>query len=128
MTRLLNVVMVTATVLGAAPFARAESVLTTAPVARGGVPFDCLIANASQGEVAVKVEAVDINGNADLSSQLTIQPGRASAAGLPANQGSMILYCRFTLLKGSKKKVRAHACAYSSVDFGGPCLSTAEAR
>jgi hypothetical protein len=129
MTRFLNVVVMTVAVLVMAPLAHAEPVLVTSPLARRGVVFNCMIANADTREVIVRVEALDSTGNIDLGpSEVSLDPGALVALGLPSTEGSAFLYCRFTMVKGSKGKVRANACALSSVDNSGPCLSVAEAR
>ena len=129
MTRFLNVVVMTVAVLVMTPLAHAESVLVTSPLARGGVTFFCQITNAGTSEVTVRIEALDFSGNIDLGPiERTIVPGGSSGAGIGSTVGSPILYCRFTIVKGSKGKVRANACALSSVDNSGPCLSVAEAR
>ena len=129
MMRLLNVVTVAVMVLGMAPSAHADSVLVSGPLARAGVPFTCQIANAGQTDVRVDIDILDDDGNVDANGQpRTIVPGASDSQSVAANVGSTLLHCRFTLLKGSKNKVRALACAYSSVDFSGPCLSVAEAR
>ena len=66
MTRFLNVVVMTVAVLVMAPLAHAEPVLVTSPLARRGVVFNCMIANADTREVIVRVEALDSVGNIDL--------------------------------------------------------------
>jgi hypothetical protein len=120
--------MITVAVLTMAPVAHAASVLVTSALARGGVPFTCRIVNADKTDVDVTIEIVEGDGDVISTSRPTIVPGATFGLGRLANDGSSVLYCRFTLHKGSKNKVRASACAYSSLDTSGPCLSTAEAR
>lgn len=126
MTRLLRVAMVSASILGMTPYAHADAVLVTAPLARGGVPFTCFIANAGAKDVDVTIEYLSGSGTGG-SFTTSIVPGGSFGYGIVANAGGSALHCRFTV-SGSKNKVRALACAYSSIDTSGPCLSTSEAR
>lgn len=128
MMRLRTTLMVTVAALTLAPMAHAASVLVTSPLARGGVAFACQIANVGTADINVTIETVQGNGAVISTFRTSIVPGSSFGVGRLANDGSRTLYCRFTLNKGSKNKVRANACAYSSMDTSGPCLSTAEAR
>lgn len=129
MVPMLKVLMIVTMVLGMAPPARADSVLVTAPLSRAGVVMGCLLTNAGTTSVDVSIEMVDPDGNIDAGpSSFGFDPGEANGLVLSPNAGSNLLYCRFTIRKGNKKKVRAHACAYSGIDLNSPCLSTAEAR
>lgn len=129
MARRLLVAIITLTALGSAPLAHADTVLTTSPLARGGVTFACQIANVGTTDVTVRIEALDNAGNVDAGPFTPVlAPGKSTGAGVDSFGGSSVLYCRFTILKGSKAKIRANACAYSSVDSSGPCLSVSEAR
>lgn len=128
MACLLKALVITAAVVAMAPMAHAESVLTSSALARGGVAFSCRIVNVGTTAVDVRIELVGPGGIVDSTNEVTIGAGAGSGLGRLANDGSPLLYCRFTILKGSKNKVRANACAYSSMDTSGPCLSTAEAR
>lgn len=128
MMRVQRILMITVAALTLAPVAHAGSVLVTSPLARGGVAFTCRIANVGNADVNVTIQTVQGGGDVISTLSTTIAPGSSFGVSRLANDGSSILYCRFTLNKGSKNKVRANACAYSSVDTSGPCLSTAEAR
>jgi len=128
MMRLRNVLMITVAALTMAPAAHAASVLVTSALARGGVAFFCRIVNADKTDVDVTIETVESDGDVISAFRRTIAPGAAYGIGRVGNDGPSVLYCRFDLHKGSKNKVRANACALSSLDTSGPCLSTAEAR
>jgi len=126
--RVRRILTITVAALTLAPVAHAASVLVTSPLARGGVAFACRIANVGKADMNVTIEMVEGDGDVISTFSPNIVPGGSSGLGRLANDGSSVLYCRFTLNKGAKNKVRANACAYSSIDTSGPCLSTAEAR
>lgn len=128
MANLLKALSITAAVVAMTPLAHAESVLTSSPLARGGVAFSCRLANVGTTAMDVRIELVGPGGTFESTTDVTIGAGASSGLGRLANSGSAVLYCRFTILKGSKSKVRANACAYSSMDPSGPCLATSEAR
>jgi len=128
MAALPRALSIAAALLAAAPMGHAASVLTSSALARGGVAFTCRIVNVGTTAVDARIEMVGPGGAVASTFDATIGAGASSSIDRLANNGSAVLYCRFTILKGSKSKVRANACAYSSVDTSGPCISTAEAR
>ena len=129
MMRMASAASIIATVLVTAPLAHAESVLVTPPMWREAVPTICLLVNAGKANVTGSIELVNLGGIVEVGpDEFTVGPGKTVSAGRVTAAGSEILYCRFTLTKGSKKSVRAQICVLSSVDLSGPCLSTAEAR
>jgi len=129
MTCLSRRLVLTAAFLATASAARAESVLVSPALARGGVTFFCRIVNAGTTEIRVATEVMNSTGSVASSFlETTVLPGATGGGGVSSSLGLSSLYCRFRLVKGNKNKVRANACAYSSVDNSGPCLSTADAR
>lgn len=120
--------MIAVTIVGAASRAQAEPVLTTGPFVRDGVPFICRIANVGTSEVTAMIETVDALGGVKSSGTFNVIPNGIIGTGLVATTVSSAVYCRFTLIKGSKRKVRANACVHSGTSTGSPCLATEAAR
>ena len=121
--------MVATTIVGTASRAHAGGVLTTGPLQRSQVPFVCRIANVGTDELAVLIETVDFGGNVASATTINgIPPGASRFSGVEADTATTQLYCRFTLLKGSKSKVRALACVHSGTTTLSPCLATDVAR
>jgi hypothetical protein len=113
-------------ILGTSTLVHAASVLTTAQLHRGGVPFFCSIVNVGKSTVSGSASGIAPSGVVQFTGSFDLEPGEGFNHGILG--GSATIYCKFTLDKGSKSSVRANACALSSVDTSGPCLSTSEAR
>ena len=120
--------MITATIVGTASRAHAGGVLTTGPFARTDVPFICRIANVGTEEITVMIETVDALGTVKSSATTVTPPGGIMGSGVQGTTATLALYCRFTLIKGSKSKVRALACVHSGTTTLSPCLATDVAR
>ena len=125
MVRLVNAALIAATVLGSVSLVRAESVLTTPPMYRPGTPLACLIVNAGKGEVTGWIDVVSNTGDVYVGPTGFALGPNTIASNAASASGPFVLYCRFTLTKGSKNAVRAQACILSTIDFSGPCVSTA---
>jgi hypothetical protein len=120
--------MIISTIVGTASRAHAGGVLTTGPFARTDVPFICRIANVGTDEITVTIETVDAIGVVKSSGTFEVPPGNIRGDGVAGTTVTQALYCRFTLIKGSKSKVRALACVHSGTTTLSPCLATDVAR
>lgn len=105
----ISMVLAVATLVSMTSTARAGGVLVTAPASASyptAQTLYCDALNAGTKPLTITFEAVQYDGTVDASQVDTIlAPGQGDA--LLAAGGSA--YCRFTVTKGSSKKVRAAA-------------------
>lgn len=96
-------------VVATGEFASAATVLTTPAVYGGsGESKGCTVINVGTKPVTISVEIMRSDGTAFASSpNCTLQAGQADGGCNVADFAIGGNYCRFTLVKGSKKNVQA---------------------
>ena len=110
--------------------AEAGGVLTTMPSSRPDRAYRCLLTNAGTREADVRIEIVRLDGSFSQYLHEAIPPGgmRSLTAGDEYGNNDDTLHCRFVILKGSKKDIRAGACLLETAAMTGPCHFNGEAR
>lgn len=115
--------------LGIATAAHADKVMTSAPLTRFGRSFHCNVANAGKKPVVVSIQVVESDGDTfGATMQPTVAPGTSTRFGVAGAVGSDSLFCRFTIIEGNKRGLRANACVLTTGDGSAPCMTSTEAR
>jgi hypothetical protein len=104
-------------------------ILTSPTLPRFGRSFRCNVVNAGTKPAVVDVEVVESDGTVfGPTLPPTIQPGTSSGFGVSGAIGSEFLFCRFTIIEGSKKGLRANACVLEAGAGSSACTASADAR
>jgi hypothetical protein len=117
-------------VVAAAGAADAAGVLTTPLAPRSGRAFGCMVTNAGTKQAEVLIELVSMGGNVQTSAEATMAPGTATGHALASDSGTALLYCRVTVLAGSKRAIRASYCVAGGQGtsvYNAPCAVAGEA-
>lgn len=100
----------------AAPLCAAAAPLTTAPIELSGGDrcLQCTAANVGRREVTVQFIAAKGNGAAEDHGTSTLSPGEATYRTIACGEVGNFA-CRFEVLSGGRKNVRAASCDFQSL-------------
>ena len=101
--------------------AKAASVLFSPPTNFIDASITCLISNVGKKDVRVRIEIVGDSGAVVTDSgEIVLAPNFKTSALASGNTNPN--FCRFTVVKGSKKSVRALANVFDAANIQPKCL------
>jgi len=96
--------------------ALAGGVLATPPIAFLDANMGCHINNVATKEVTVLIEAIHSDGSVEDSGEVVLAPNAQSAVIAFPGAVTVPRFCRFTVMKGSRRSVRAHAFVVENIE------------